>query len=29
MEVEITILEEREGELEVPDYLFDEIERYD
>jgi len=29
MEVEITIIEEREGELEVPDYLFEEIEMYD
>lgn len=29
MEVEITIIEERDGELEVPDYLFEEIEMYD
>lgn len=28
-EMEVTILEEREGELDVPDYLFDEIEAFD
>lgn len=29
VEIELTILEERKGELEVPDYLFNKFEVFD